>query len=218
MNPTASISTYCKISGKGLVVNGKPVMQNPDENISFPDFIKLIYKEFEFSYPKFFKMDNLCKLGFAAAEVALRESGIIGKYQENEIAVVIQNRSSSMDTDTDYLATIKNRENYFPSPALFVYTLANILIGEISIKNHLTGENTLFVSEKPDFQFLKNYAESLLVSGAAKACIMGWVDFDRLSDDKNDVQYEAFIYIVESKENKLNFEHSKENIITFYQS
>ena len=42
MNPTASISTYCKISGKGLVVNGKPVMQNPDENISFPDFIKLI--------------------------------------------------------------------------------------------------------------------------------------------------------------------------------
>lgn len=217
MKNLLTISTYCKIWDNQVAVNGNIVLQE-QENLLFTDFIRQVYKMFDFSYARFFKMDNLCKLGFAAAEIALKETGILSRYKEDKTAVIIQNRSSSIDTDTDYQKTINDRDNYFPSPALFVYTLPNILIGEISIKNHLTGESTLFVSEKPDFPFLYTYAESLIHSGKAQACIMGWVDFDRHSEDKNDVQYEAFIYTVESKENKLNFEHTKDNIITFYQS
>ena len=211
------ITAYCKISGNKVALNENIVLQG-QENSMFPDFIKQVYKEFDIAYPKFFKMDNLCKIGFAAAEIALKKTGILHRYKEDEIAIIFQNGSSSIDTDTDYQQTISDRDNYFPSPGLFVYTLPNILIGEICIRNHLTGENTLFVSEKPDLPFLHKYAESLLLSGKTKACIMGWVDFNRLSEDKNNVQYEAYLYIVESKENKLNFEHTIDNIITFYQS
>jgi len=217
MKNPLSISTYCKVSDNQVTVNGNIVLQG-QKKLLFPDFIRQVYKMFDFSYARFFKMDNLCKLGFAAAEIALKETGILSRYKEDETAILIQNRSSSIDTDTDYQQTIQDRDNYFPSPALFVYTLPNILIGEISIKNHLTGESALFVAEKPDFPFLHTYSESLIHSGKAKACIIGWVDFDRHSEDNNDVHYEAFIYIVESKENKLNFEHTKDNIITFYQS
>lgn len=217
MKNPLSITTYCKIAGNKITVNGNVVFQG-QKNIAFPDFIKQVYKTFDFSYAKFFKMDNLCRLGFAATEIALIETGILSHYNEGDIAVVIQNGSSSIDTDTEFRQTIIDRDNYFPSPGLFVYTLPNILIGEISIKNHLTGESTLFVTEKPDFPFLHTYTKALVQTGKTKACIMGWVDFDRHTPDRNDVQYEAFIYIVETKENKLNFEHTKDNIITFYQS
>jgi hypothetical protein len=73
-----------------------------------------------------------------------------------------------------------------------VYTLPNIVIGEIAIKQKLTGENAFFVTEKMDAQLLVNYAE-ILIDQYAEAAIVGWVEVD--GD-----HYEAFIFLVENGE------------------
>ena len=92
-----------------------------------------LYREFVGDYPKFFKMDSLCKLGFIGSELLLK--GINAEEKENA-AIILFNRNGSLITDRNYQKTITD-DNYFPSPALFVYTLANIVTGEIAIRNKI---------------------------------------------------------------------------------
>ena len=92
------------------------------EKISTAD-ISGLYREFIGDYPKFFKMDSLCKLGFIGAELLLK--GMDAQDKENA-AIVMFNRNGSLVTDRNYQKTI-TEDNYFPSPALFVYTLSNIV-------------------------------------------------------------------------------------------
>src|SRR3712207_7060242 len=44
-----------------------------------------------------------------------------------------------------YEQTICHRAQFFPSPSVFVYTLPNIVTGEIAIRNHYHGETHFFV-------------------------------------------------------------------------
>lgn len=100
-----------------------------------------LYRRFAGDYPKYFKMDTLCRLGFLAAELLLQKEPVD--------AIVLANRSASIKNDTDYLATISDG-NYYPSPALFVYTLPNIVTGEIAIRHHIQGETSFYVFDKPE--------------------------------------------------------------------
>lgn len=145
------------------------------EATSFTDFAKEAYKNFGINYPKFFKMDNLSKLAFLASEMMLNEQLVA--QSENNIALVFANQSSSLDTDVKYQNSIEDKENYFPSPAVFVYTLPNICVGEISIKHQLKSENAFFVFEENNEVFLTQYAQSLLQSKKATKVLCGWVEF-----------------------------------------
>jgi hypothetical protein len=66
---------------------------------------------------------------------------ILKDEDHSRTALVFANRSSSLDTDFKYQESINSQENYFPSPAVFVYTLPNICVGEISIKHKMQTEN-----------------------------------------------------------------------------
>ena len=61
------------------------------------------------------------------------------------------------------------------SPAIFVYTLANIVAGEIAIKHKIQGETTFFISESYNEKFMRGYAESLFRKGV-KYVIYGWCE------------------------------------------
>src|ERR1700741_5650650 len=102
------------------------------------------------SYPKFHKMDALSKLGLLCAEHALKNGDFLSKYPLNRVGIVLSNSASSLETDRQHQRSISDKSNYFPSPAIFVYTLPNIVIGEMAIKYKITGENAFFVSEKRD--------------------------------------------------------------------
>ena len=118
-------------------------------------------------------MDNLSKLAFLTAELLLKSE--ISEEQENNIALVFANKSSSLDTDVKYQDSIVDSENYFPSPAVFVYTLPNICIGEISIKHQLKSENTFFIFDSFDSEFMTNYSNLLLNTNKAEKVLCGWV-------------------------------------------
>jgi len=170
----------------------------------FSTFIKNAYKFLQTDYSKFFKMDNLSKLAFLAADVLLKKENL--NEEENNIALIFSNKASSLDNDRKHQAAIENDAEYFPSPAVFVYTLPNICLGEISIKHRLYSENSFFIFDRFNAEHLQLYANSLLRSGKAEKVLCGWVDLDENS-------YDAFLYLVE-KDGEI--EHKTEEITRLY--
>lgn len=205
MTPTYNISSFCSIKNNHVSLNGSVIFT--DVSSEFSNFIKAAYKSQQTNYPKFFKMDNLSKLAFLAADILLKHDGIRPEDEEN-IAIVFSNKTASLDTDILHQKSIQKPETYFPSPAIFVYTLPNICIGEISIKYRLYSENSFFIFDSFDAEHLWHYSNSLLCSNKAEKVLCGWVEL--LNNE-----YEAFLYLV-SKNGSL--EHNKQNIITLYNS
>jgi hypothetical protein len=183
------ITKYCSIKNNRISVNSDDVFC-PENNGNFNEFIKSAYKSLEIAYPKFYKMDGLCKLAFITSEFLLKDSGFSGKYEGKDIGVVIENFSSTLTTDIDHQKTIDDRSSYFPSPSIFVYTLPNIMIGEICIKNNIFGENALLISEKFDIQQLVGYVNGLFVNEKVKSCIAGLVEY-------NGIDNESLLFLVE---------------------
>src|SRR5690606_6089492 len=177
------IKSYCHLKNQKVFINGNLFFS--DESEDFSTFIKNAYKSLKTDYPKFFNMDNLSKLAFLAADVLLKNENL--NEEENNIALIFSNRASSLDTDRKHQAAIENDAAYFPSPAVFVYTLPNICLGEISIKHRLYSENSFFIFDRFNAEHLQLYANSLLRSGKAEKVLCGWVELD-------DNNYEAFIY------------------------
>lgn len=171
-----------------------------------PDFLRSVYQHLDIKYPKFYKMDNLCKLGWLAAEILLKDSFNPHKYKPEETGVVLSNASSSLDTDIRYYETAKN----IASPALFVYTLPNIVMGEICIRHHFKGENAFFITEKMDAEFIEQYAANLINNNILQACICGWVE---LLDDT----YKAVLFLVEKEPSPVPVLFTNENINKIYQ-
>lgn len=137
MNSGATyITGSCIIRHNKVYLNGS-LLWEADPALDLPDFLRAGYDRFSGQYPKFHKMDALSKLGWLAAEVLLKDTAISSLAPE-QTGMVLSNRSSSLDTDLRYYATVKD----FASPALFVYTLPNIVMGEISIRHGFKGENT----------------------------------------------------------------------------
>ncbi len=201
------ITSLCSI--KNGIVSLDGVSGFSDKSIDGVDFIKAAYKEYQLSYPKFYKMDNLCKLAFVASELLLKNNPLTKKYASQDIAIVIANSASSLEIDTEHQRTISDKNNYFPSPSVFVYTLPNILIGEIAIRNSIKGENSFFIFDKFDAEFMSSYINSILDSSKAKCCITGWIE---LYENK----YEAFLYTVEQQEGTLKTEHTAQELKKLY--
>ncbi|WP_277820888.1 hypothetical protein [Muribaculum caecicola] len=145
-----------------------------------------LYREFVGDYPKFFKMDSLCKLGFIGSELLLK--GINAEEKENA-AIILFNRNGSLITDRNYQKTITD-DNYFPSPALFVYTLANIVTGEIAIRNKIYGESSFYVLNNQDMDLMNDIINNTYLTSSPTFILTGWVDFD---DEHN---YEAKLKLV----------------------
>ncbi len=185
------ITGYCATNERKVIVNDQ--LRYYKENfLNFADFIKPLYKQEEINYPKFYKMDSLSKLGFLTSELVLRLCNL-KKYKEEELGVVLSNSSSSLDTDMVHQATITDRYNYFPSPSVFVYTLPNIVTGEICIRFKIKGENAFLISEKFDERLIFNYVNELMGRNRVQASLCGWID---LLGDK----FEALVMFVEKAE------------------
>ena len=130
-----------------------------------------LYRRYAGDYPKFFKMDTLSRLGFIAAEILLKQSA---RSDLNQVsAVILANRSASIKNDTDYLATISDG-NYYPSPALFVYTLPNIVTGEIAIRHHIQGETSFYILDNPEQ--LEPIIKSQITNHKSQIILAGWCE------------------------------------------
>jgi len=171
-----SVISECQITNDNVVDNGQTLVTRTAQ---CENWLADIYHAIGMQYSKFFKMDNLCKAGTLAAEILLRNIDIDRETVKPDWAVVLMNSASSLDDDRHYQTTIQDADNYYPSPAVFVYTLANIVTGEIAIRNKLGGESSFYVF--PDFS--QESAEQIVRQTFAANpelthILCGWVDYD----------------------------------------
>ena len=202
MDKELYIQSYCKINNNKITLNGEVVFK--EDNKDLKSFLKSAYKKLEIKYPKFFKMDNLCKLALLSAEIVLVDSRTL--EEDQNVALVFSNNASSLDTDRKHQEAINDRHNYYPSPAVFVYTLPNITIGEISIKHRLQSENAFFIFENYKADFHQIYESALIINKKSNAVLGGWINVDL-------DEYEAFVYLV-SKNGKIK--HTVQNLNKLY--
>lgn len=134
-----------------------------------------LYKQMIGNYPKFYKMDGLSRLGFVASEILLNaEKGETDK----ERAIIFFNHSSSIASDRNYKESINDKDNYFPSPSIFVYTLPNIVTGEIAIRNHFHGETSFFILPDKDERMMEEILQASCRDAQSKSFLTGWIDYE----------------------------------------
>ena len=153
-----------------------------------------LYKQMIGNYPKFYKMDGLSRLGFVASEILLNaEKGETDK----ERAIIFFNHSSSIASDRNYKESIKDKDNYFPSPSIFVYTLPNIVTGEIAIRNHFHGETSFFILPDKDERMMEEILQASCRDAQSKSFLTGWIDYE---DERH---FEADLKIKKMRNEKL---------------
>lgn len=184
MNINKYITSGCTVTNNKLYKNGALVFSKQADSPA--DFFLSVYHHLQLNYPKFYKMDLLSKLGWLTAEVLLMDSFDKTNYTAAEVGVVLSNANSSLDSDVKYMKSVAD----VASPSLFVYTLPNIMIAEISIRNNFKGEGAFLISQKFDSALLKNYVDSLINNNQINCCICGWVDV-------LDGDYKAALFLVE---------------------
>ncbi|WP_018345136.1 hypothetical protein [Cytophaga aurantiaca] len=191
---TYSITRFCRIRRDSVQADSVRIKTNTTEDLQKVEFSEL-YKHVSMEYPKYFKMDAVSKYGIIAAEHLLRGIDLKAKYTETEIGIVLSNASGSLDTDAEFQKTIQNKVNFFPSPAIFVYTLSNIVMGEICIKHKIKGENMFFLSETIQSELLEGFVSDLFNKNSIRCAVVGWVEY---SFGKPDV----LLLLVENTEQK----------------
>jgi len=199
------ITSYCYIDNDTCTVNGE-VVAKKDKNSS-DNWLKTLYGALEIKYPKFHKMDPLSQLAFLGTENMLLSHKEIKAYGDDEIALLFCNKTSSLHTDLAYTDSYKNQGA--PSPSLFVYTLPNICIGEVSIRNKWYGENMFSVLPEFDGKYFTQHPDMLLDEDT-QACLCGWIEM-------NANKMEAFLFFIEKQAAKaLNLPLTEENIKRLY--
>lgn len=184
----------------GVRLNGRAV---PLESRGAGQLSEL-YRIRAMAYPKFFKMDLLCKLGVMATELLVEHEPDRFTPREDR-AVLLLSSSGPLCNDRNYQKTIVD-EAYFPSPALFVYTLANIVTGEIAIRNKYEGDTTAYGLESFSPGRLVEVVTDAFQDRCTSSAICGWVE---CMDEEH---FEALLFLVDQGDTPQGLPFSAETI------
>ena len=178
------------ITPQGVWLDGKVFAIDKEGKQS--SLLTALYKQIMGNYPKYYKMDGLCRLGFIASELLLKAERDEGSFTEDinkTRAIVFFNRSSSIASDKKYLASIVEKDNYFPSPSVFVYTLPNIVTGEIAIRNGYHGETSFYILPHKNELLMQDIIETTFMDEQTTSVLTGWLDYE------DSEHFEADLYI-----------------------
>ena len=178
------------ITPQGVWLDGKVFAIDKEGKQS--SLLTALYKQIIGNYPKYYKMDGLCRLGFVASELLLKAERDEGSFTEDinkTRAIIFFNRSSSIASDKKYLASIVEKDNYFPSPSVFVYTLPNIVTGEIAIRNGYHGETSFYILPHKNELLMQDIIETTFMDEQTTSVLTGWLDYE------DSEHFEADLYI-----------------------
>lgn len=126
-------------------------------------------------YPKFFKMDSLCKWAWIGTEYLLRMEGdkfLYDGIDKTKVSVAFATEHGCLEVDKRYLQSVET----IASPALFVYTLPNIMLGEVSIRHGFKGSQACFVTDGFDADELHFWVTDAMNNRGIEACLCGFID------------------------------------------
>lgn len=152
------------------------------------DMLTELYRTLSSDYPRFYRMDVLSRLAFVAFEL-LRKA--MGEGTLSGCDAMLFNRSSSILSDRKHQGTISVPGEFFPGPATFVYTLPNVMLGEVAIRHDMKGATSLIILPEKDSTLMSQlvYA-AMLKSSCPDGMVAGWID----CPDENEFEAEISIY------------------------
>jgi len=181
-----STDSVVRITTDRVEVNGNTI---PTEATG-KSMLTEVYKSQVGDYPKFYKMDCLARLAFVASELLMKT---VKDADAEHTSIVLFNRTSSIVSDRQHHSEMLD----IPSPSVFVYTLPNIMTGEIAIRNGIKGETSLYIINEKDWSLMDAIASTSLGEPGISHIIYGWVDY------KDDTDFSAeikFVGVERSKE------------------
>ena len=180
-----SVAHCVKLTPYSAVIDGKQI----DIDTAADNVLAAIYKRHIGSYPKFYKMDRLSQLGFIASELLLSQEH--PRLQQcADRAVVLFNHSSSVWVDREYAKSIAIGDDYFPSPSLFVYTLPNIVCGEIAVRNGYHAESSFYIMPNKNENMMHEVLTSTFLDDSLQSMLAGWIDYE------DDSHFEAELKLI----------------------
>ena len=170
--PTLAPLHTVRITPTSVAVDGTPRPVSGEGGA----LLVALYKSLAIAYPKFYKMDALCRLGFLAAELLMNALAPDERCHLEQTAVMLVGRSGSLLSDTKHQAAIQPSTAFFPSPAVFVYTLPNIVSGEIAIRHHFLGDTTCFMAESKAPEQIALLLDTITHDPQARHLLGGWLE------------------------------------------
>lgn len=184
------ILAHSYVCPEGAFLNGNLVLNTKGEE----NPLKSAYQQLGTEYPKFYKMDVLSKMAFIGTELMLpffpKDANL-----ENDLQIIFANSSASQYTDNLFIDSYEQLNN--PSPSLFVYTLPNIVTGELCIRHKWTGENCFFIEETFNPAHFSDWAQIAFNKGN-NSCLCAWVEA------KSNGEQECFLFLLTNSENADN--------------
>ena len=147
----------------------------PQSEQPFAEYIRSEFKQFGQSDMKFYKMSDMSKGLYVAVERLLAMNGW-EDIAPTRRAIILSNKSASLDADVLHQQIINKRLPEGASPAVFVYTLANVAAGEMCIRHRIQGDNTFFIEDE-NLGIAEGYARRLIEKDHADAVICGWCEY-----------------------------------------
>jgi hypothetical protein len=156
---------HCKIEDGVAELNGNRIEYASHSGANWK---KNLYKHLKLNYPKFFKMDDLSKLSLLCMELLKTSTN----FDEGELSMVFANKSASTFTDNKYVSSL---DKGMPSPSLFVYTLPNVSVGELTIKHSFHGSSSFYITETLSDLPIQELLQIEFNKGY-KVVLIGWVE------------------------------------------
>lgn len=171
------IQKSCRIHDRRVMVDGQTRFEASDGHASGTDFLADAFRSTGIDYRKFYKMDPLSRLGFLAAELILPQPAEADPSGE-EMGLICFNSTASLAADRAYQRTIPAGDDFFPSPSDFVYTLPNIVTGEIAIRHHIQGETAFYVLRAFNPETICHIVRETIADADLHRAFVGWIDID----------------------------------------
>lgn len=178
-----------RITPLSATVDGRPLPLSSRGNQLLAD----IYHHYVGTYPRYHKMDCLSQLGFLASELLSAQEQPRQDHCSHR-AVVLFNHTSSLSTDREYARTIVPGVDYYPSPSLYVYTLPNIVCGEIALRHGYHGETSFYMMGFRDEEMMRDIVRSAFCDTTLQSILTGWVDYSDATT------FEAEVKLINRKE------------------
>ena len=176
------ITNYCRIFPHRELATRSMLFRCVPKPADINHVLSDMYSHFQIDYRKFFKMATLSKAGFLAAELLLEDFD--REKPKEDMGIILFNHSSSLEADEAYQQTINDKDNYFPSPAVFVYTLPNIVVGEIAIRHKIHGETAFYITSRFQPALIEEIGKAAFACSGLKYLLTGWIE---VSNDEIDV-------------------------------
>lgn len=164
----AYIHHYLNWQNEKIFLDGNLKATAP-KDLSIEEILNFHFRQENISYAKYFKMDLSSRLGFLASYMLSKNFEI---ENSDTTGIVLSTCHGSLAVDKAF----EQSRHEIPSPALFVYTLPNIALGEICIYHKIKGPQVCLMEEIFNPELLAATTKDFFERERASALFLGHWD------------------------------------------